>query len=280
MDALMRKSRGKWLLAGIVAVLALAAVLLGGWKSGRFTVGMDAGASVELTASSSGKVLSAAGVNDAGKKLLSGLELAGKPLKEACAEAAGAMAGGGYITADGNAVLLSVNGLTGDGAQKLCSETARGIISAAKERGVDAAVAYHSMRTANAEALALAEEYGVSAGKAGFVQKLSALLPSNNYAALCPLTVNELLLLASASGGKLADKNVTVSGAPSAAVCITGDQALNAVLKAIGVAKADIFGSSAKLALRGGLNYAVTFIYKGRDCDYLVNARTGAVSQA
>ena len=58
------------------------------------------------------------------------------------------MAGGGYITADGNAVLLSVNGLTGDGAQKLCSETARGIISAAKERGVDAAVAYHSMRPA------------------------------------------------------------------------------------------------------------------------------------
>lgn len=187
------------------AIAAAAALVLavGGFAGYQYqfavdtAVSIDVNPSIELEVNRQEKVLRATPLNDDAQTILDGMELEGVNLKTAVSAVIGSMVQNGYFTDEVNSILLSVD--NDDEAKRVAlqEELTQGVNESLQQLSVNGTVFAQSLNS-SAELKALAEQYGISEGKAYWVQMLTAADSTLSADVLAKLSINDLALLAEA----------------------------------------------------------------------------------
>ena len=130
--------------------------------------------------------------------------------------------------------------------------------------------------TESADLNALAQQYGISVGKAALIQEIIAQDSTLTFASLAPLSVNEIALITESR--HLTSQTVTQTGTASTKAYITAEAAKNAALSHAGISESDVAQLEIEFDSEDGLMvYEVEFYAGGSEYDYDIDARTGEV---
>ena len=185
---------------GAAAALVLA---IGGFAGYQYqfavdtAVSIDVNPSIELEVNRQEKVLKANALNEDAKTLLEGMELEGTNLKTAVNAVIGSMVQNGYLTADANSILLTVDNDDEARREALQKELTEGVNNSLEQLSLSGTVFSQSLK-GNDELKALAAQYGISEGKARWIQMLTQADSSLKADVLAELSINDLALLAEA----------------------------------------------------------------------------------
>lgn len=186
-----------------VTALAAACLCLIALAGGTYTfrnskvdsvIGIDVNPSVELSVNRKNRVLQATPLNDDAKAIMQDMDLKGIPLNVAVNAVVGSLVTHGYLADLDNAILVTVSNDSVSKASALRSEVVNDIQSSLKENQVKAVV-YDQQVIEEADVKALADEYGISYGKAYFLKELIDQNPDltmTDMKELAPLTMEQI----------------------------------------------------------------------------------------
>lgn len=263
--------------AALVLVIGLGAGY--GWYSYNNTplaaISLDVNPSIQITVNRNEKVLDVDALNKDAEIVLGDMDLEGSDINVAVNAILGSMLRNGYLTADANTILVSVNSkdaAMGAALQKKLNAEIGKILSGSNFSG-----AVMSQTVTDEETLrSLADEHDISVGKAQLIQKILAADNHYVFADLAKLSVNELKLLTETPNIKLDD--VTTNGQASSTQFIEKDAALNAALAHIGATKDQVRDISVEFDCDDGrMVYEVDFDLGEYDYEFDIDARTGEV---
>lgn len=293
-DAAVQRPHGKLLAfrrraVAVAAVLALVIAVgllsfhFGAQETGTLsgaaiaTVTFDVNPSVELTLDRDERVLEANALNADGETVLSGLELVGTNLKTASSALIGAFLTNGYLNELQNAILVSVAGEDGDALQEELSASVSTLLT---NGGLQGAVLSQSLTEDEARE-ALAEQYGISSGKAALIQVMTAQDASLTFEGLSPLTITELALIAENRGMDLS--SLKTVGEASDEAYLGATAALEAACAAAGTTVDSVFSPEVSLDSEDGvICYRVRFCVEAADTgaveyEFLLDAKDGTI---
>ena len=181
----------------------------------------------------------------------------------------------GYLDDIRNSILVSVaNGDTAK-AESLQQQVSDMINSAVGEGGFEASVLTQTV-TSTSETASLAQQYGISEGKAELILKVVAADPTLTVESLAPLSVNDISLIASSRS--LSDSSVSQTGTASSKAYISVDDAKSAAYAHAGVSASDVtFVKTDFDSEHGVMVYEVEFYAGSVEYEYDINAQTGEV---
>ena len=245
-----RKRRSAW--RGWVAAAAVFfLVILGGGLYATQVPGgvatLDANPSIELTVNKLGRVLSARACNPDAQFVLDGLELRNQSLQTAADAIVANMQANGYVSADANSILVTVE--AGKGDARLCGRLADAVESAQTDCGMESAVLAQVLEDDPALE-AYASAVGVSAGKAMLIRQISAQVQDLTGSELVGLPINDLNILAASNQVELS--GIESIGAASTGVYVPYDKALQAALTCCGLTTDDVTRASMRFTLIAG----------------------------
>ncbi len=134
-------------------------------------VGLDVNPSLELSVNRNEKVLQAKALNEDAEGILDGMDLKNVDLDIAVNALIGSMVRGGYLNELDNAILVTVANDDEEKASALRQDVVVDIETSLEEHEVTAVV-YDQQAPVSDEVEELAKEYGISYGKAYFLQEL------------------------------------------------------------------------------------------------------------
>lgn len=260
----------RWVAAAAVFVLA---VLGGGFYAAQTPGGvatLDANPSIELTVNKLGRVLSVRARNADAQIVLDELELRNQPLQTAADAIVTELRADGYVSADTNSILVTVE--AGKGDARLRDRLAAAVEDAQTDCGLEPAVLAQVLEpdpALEAEAAAM----GVSAGKAMLIRQISAQVEELTDEALAVLPINDLNILAASNRVSLGD--MTSIGAASTGAYIPYDQAMDAALACCGLDADSVTEVSVRFTLIDG-RMVMEFVLSDGEHHYVcsVDART------
>ncbi len=216
--AQLRRMRRRMWTAVLVPAACLCLVVTGG---GMFhfhrqnfqvesVIGIDVNPSVELSINRKERVLDVKALNGDAAAVLEEMDLKGVDLNVAVNAVVGSMVTHGYLDEVDNAILVTVTNDSVSKARQLRASVVEDIAATLRENQV-AAVVYDQQVIADEEISALAEEYGISYGKAYFLKELideNQGLSQEDMAELADMTIEEIagrISQGSLALGELAD---------------------------------------------------------------------------
>lgn len=187
------------MIAAMAAACLCMIILAGGsytYQNGKVdsVIGIDVNPSVELSVNKKNRVLEAAALNEAAAKILQDMDLKGVDLNVAVNAVIGSMVTHGYLDDLDNAILVTVSNDSISKATNLRSQVVSDIQDTLEEKQVKAVV-YDQQVIEEEEVKKLAEEYGISYGKAYFLKELidqNSSLTMEDMKELGPLTMEEI----------------------------------------------------------------------------------------
>ena len=276
-----RKKR-RW--APLAAAAALALVICGGafgitsWRGANTVdsvVMLDVNPSLSMEVSAQERVLSVTPFNQDAETILGDMDLTGTDLDVAVNALIGSMLQNGYLSDLQNAILVSVENQDAARSAQLQQHLTDTINSVFQGGSLDGAVLSQTV-TESADLNALAQQYGISVGKAALIQEVIAQDSTLTFEALAPLSVNEIALITESR--HLASQSVTQTGSASTKAYITAEEARSAALTHAGVSESSVAQMEIEFDSEDGLMvYEVEFYAGGTEYDYDINARTGEV---
>ena len=234
-------------------------------------VSIDVNPSIELEVDADERIIIARALNDDGKKVLSGMKLEGTDLNTGVNAIVGSMLKNGYIDELRNSVLVSVSGDGSIDTAALEAKLMQEVSSALDGAG---AVVAQNLDDIHDDTRKLAERYGISVGKAAFIEKIIELNPTLKVEELAPLSINELCLLANGKeiGGTL------YSGSTSDKAYIGAERAKSIALSHASLAETAVFDLDCELDYEyGRMVYEVDFDANGAEYEYEIDAKSGDI---
>lgn len=234
------------------------------------TIGIDVNPSVELKINSRDKVVSATPLNQDAEIILGDMDLKGTNVTVAANAVIGAMVQSGYIDELKNSVLITVNDASEERAAQLRTQLGDSINAALSEQSITAAV-FSQTAGDDAQVAALADQYGISIGKAYWVSRLAGADSTLSVELLSQLSINDLALLASARN---LNGEVTASGTASDKGYIGSEKATQIALENA----PDATVLSSKLDYEDGrMVYEIELIKDNVKYEFDIDAATGEV---
>ena len=234
-------------------------------------VSIDVNPSIELEVDADERIIIARALNDDGKKVLSGMKLEGTDLNTGVNAIVGSMLKNGYIDDLRNSVLVSVSGDGSIDTAALEAKLMQEVSSALDGAG---AVVAQNLDDIDDDTRKLAERYGISVGKAAFIEKIIELNPTLKVEELASLSINELCLLANGKeiGGTL------YSGSTSDKAYIGAERAKSIALSHASLAETAVFDLDCELDYEyGRMVYEVDFDANGAEYEYEIDAKSGDI---
>lgn len=298
----------RWLPAAAVAA-ALALVLMGGWfglNLGRSAgtvpgtvpgtagttgtsepgtidavtttalaaITFDVNPSVELVVDTDQIVTEAVSLNEDGAAVLGGMELVGTNLETATNALIGSFLTNGYLDELQNAILVSVEGY-GEDTSALEAELSSQVSGLLSNGGLDGAVLSQSI-SADDSLTALAQQYGISTGKAALIQEIVAQDNTLTMDALAQLSITELALIA--DNRNLTVSSVSQTGDANSSSYLDTAAALEAACQQVGISSGDAQSPEVELdGWDGNMIYEVDFCHNGTEYEFDLDAVTGEV---
>ena len=275
------KKKRRWAplaVAAALVVMCCGAFGISSWRGANAVdsvVMLDVNPSLSMTVSSKERVLSVTPFNQDAEVILGDMDLTGTDLDVAVNALIGSMLQNGYLSDIQNAILVSVENQDAAKSAQLQQHLTDTINSVFQGGSLEGAVLSQTV-TESADLNALAQQYGISVGKASLIQEVIAQDSTLTFASLAPLSVNEIALIAESR--HLTTQAVTQTGTASTKAYITAEEAKNAALAHAGIAESSVAQLEIEFDSEDGLMvYEVEFYAGGTEYDYDINARTGEV---
>ena len=277
-----KKKRNPWVMRTVGIAAAVALCVMGGFGAhlygSRFsvasTVSLDVNPSIEIQVNEKEHVLKVDPKNEDGRKVVGDMDFSGSSLDVTVNALIGSMLRNGYLNENANSILISVDSSDEAKGSALRDRLAGEINSLLQTDSFSGAVLSQTV-AADDSLQQLANEYGISLGKAQLIQELTAQNPTYTFNALAGLSINELNLLMTQN---VKPENVASSGTASDKAYIGVEEA-----KAIALAHAKVTAESAvireaKLDTEDGvLVYEIEFTADGYEYEYDIDAAAGSV---
>lgn len=264
----------KWIIgASAAAVIALAAGI--GFAGNQYfsvatVIGIDVNPSIELRINKNDTVVKALALNSDAQIILDEMKLKGVDCDVAVNALIGSMLKHGYIDELKNSILISVDNPDARKSAELEERLMNEINSILSGSSVEPAVMAQSVSD-DASLKNLAEQYGISVGKATLIQKICNADPTKTFESLAGLSVNDLYLIAETKS--ISSEGSVTQGSPSSASYITADEAEQAALSHAGISASDVSFITCELDFDDGIMvYEVEFISGSTEYDYDINA--------
>lgn len=275
------KRKRRWIPAAMAAALVIVCGLSFGavrWQSDHAVdsiVTLDVNPSVSLDVNAKERVLSVTPLNQDATVILGDMDLTGTDLTVAVNALIGSMVQNGYLDELQNSILVTVENDDASRSAQLQQQISSTISGTFQADHLDGAVLTQSL-TADAQLTALAEQYGISLGKAALIQEVISQDSTLTFASLAPLSVNEIALIAQSRS--LTTSSVTQTGSASDKAYITADAARDAAYAHAGVSAGDVAWYETEFDSEDGVMvYEVEFTAGGVEYEYDIDARTGDV---
>lgn len=262
MKAKENKTKPSWVKPLVSAAAAIALLAGGVFGTGYYqranavysVVTLDVNPSIEIKANKDDVVLDVQGLNEDAENLLSkqedeGKKLQGEDLETVAKELASKMAEEGYLTELKNSVLVSVQNQDAEKSGELESLLMEGIKEALAEKGIDGAVLGQTL-TENEDLRALAEELGISFGKAELISSVIENYPDLSYEELAGLSINDLLLIVSEWANSKEGMNLI--GTPSDSEYVNARLAIEDACVNAGLVLGQVLGTEASFSYADG----------------------------
>ncbi len=277
------KKKKAWLRPLIAAAACLCLLLGGGLglKSYRVnhmvdaTVSLDVNPSVELQVNQKERVLNVKALNEDGRIIVGDMDLSGSSLDVAVNALIGSMLQNGYLNELANSILISVDNddlVRGADLQaRLSAEVDRLLQTDSFSASVLSQTVVRS-----SELQQMAEQYGITLGKAQLIQDILSRSTLHTFDELAPLSINELNLLLGKETA--AATQVTVVGTASEKVYIGEAKAKTVALERAGVTESELLLYKIGMDTHNGtMVYDVEFTTDSYEFDCDVNAKTGEI---
>lgn len=280
--AINKPTRRKKLLRRMAGMAAALLLLVGGVSAAGLyrlentavaSVSLDVNPSVEIQVNAKEKVITVNALNEDGEKIIDGMDFSGSSVDVAVNALIGSMLRQGYLSELANSILLSVESPDAGQAaaleEKLCAE----IDNLLQTGGLSGSVLSQRVQ-ADEELTALAQEYGLSLGKAQLIRSIVEQDGRYRFETLAGLTINDLNILS--EGLELG--GVSSTGAPSDNKYIGSAAALHAALEHAGLTPEQISKLKSELDYEdGGMVYELAFEDNENEYAYEIEAITGQI---
>ena len=284
MNTEVKKKRNRFvpIIAAAAAVALICAAGFIGYGFGRNTaptedsvIMLDVNPSVSISVDADEKVLSVTPLNADGSIVIGDMDFTGSSLDVTVNALIGSMLLNGYIDDITNSILVTVE--NGDAARAATlQERVTALVSGAlSSDGLQASVISQTV-SHNDELSALAQQYGISEGKAELIRKVVLLDPTLTFETLAGLSVNDISLIAASRS--LTDSSVTQTGSASDKGYIGEEAAKAAAYAHAGVSAADVSYSYVDYDSENGIMvYEVKFLAGDVEYEYDISALDGAI---
>lgn len=266
-------------LAGMAAALLLVFGGAGFYRGNHAVaarVMLDVNPGIGISVNKNEKVLEVKPYNEDAKTVIGNMDFSGSSLDVTLNALVGSMLRNGYISEDANSILISVDSndrAAGQAMQKRLMNEVSGIMESGNVTG---AVLGQTVKEEDAELEKLAEQYGITVGKAKLIHQITTQNTLYTFADLVPLTINELNLISESGGTKL--ENIESIGTASSSAYIGEERAANAALEHAQVSAENAERIRVELDWeKGVMIYEVDFDAAGFEYEVDVNAETGEV---
>ena len=275
------KKKRRWAplaVAAALVVMCCGAFGISSWRGANAVdsvVMLDVNPSLSMEVSAQERVLSVTPFNQDAEIILGDMDLTDTDLDVAVNALIGSMLQNGYLSDLQNAILVSVENQDAARSAQLQQHLTDTINSVFQGGSLEGAVLSQTV-TESADLNALAQQYGISVGKAALIQEIIAQDSTLTFASLAPLSVNEIALITESR--HLTSQTVTQTGTASTKAYITAEAAKNAALSHAGISESDVAQLEIEFDSEDGLMvYEVEFYAGGSEYDYDIDARTGEV---
>lgn len=277
------KKKNAWLRPLIAAAACLCLLLGGGFglKSYRVnhmvdaTVSLDVNPSVELQVNQKERVLNVKALNEDGRIIVGNMDLSGSSLDVAVNALIGSMLQNGYLNELANSILISVDNDDPVRGADLQARLSAEVDRLLQTDSFSASVLSQTV-VRSSELQQMAEQYGITLGKAQLIQDILSKSTLHTFDELAPLSINELNLLLGKETA--AATQVTVVGTASEKGYIGEEQAKTIALERAGVTENELLFCKVELDTHNGaMVYDVEFTTDSYEFDCDVNAKTGEI---
>lgn len=239
------------------------------------TVSLDVNPSIEITINRNEKVLEVIPLNEDAQLVIGTMDFSGSSLDVTVNALIGSMLRNGYLSDLANSILISVDDPDTQRGKQL-EEKLAGEIDALLHTGTFDGSVLSQTITANTELETLAQQYGITAGKAQLIQQIVAQGTHYTFDALVSLSINELNLIS--ESGSLQLEQVSSTGAASAKAYVGRDSAKALALAHAEVAEEDVLYWECELDYDdGSMVYELEFHTADGHHEYDIDALTGEV---
>ena len=277
------KKKKTWLRPLIAAAACLCLLLGGGFglKSYRVnhmvdaTVSLDVNPSVELQVNQKERVLNVKALNEDGRIIVGDMDLSGSSLDVAVNALIGSMLQNGYLNELANSILISVDNDDPVRGADLQARLSAEVDRLLQTDSFSASVLSQTV-VRSSELQQMAEQYGITLGKAQLIQDILSRSTLHTFDELAPLSINELNLLLGKETA--AATQVTVIGTASEKGYIGEAKAKTVALERAGVTESELLLYKIGLDTHNGtMVYDVEFTTDSYEFDCDVNAKTGEI---
>lgn len=289
-DTEKRKRQLKWgSLAAALALCAGAFIVIGGIlktgsreagtpeasPAGNSVVILDVNPSIALTVNADEKIAAADGLNEDGKAVLRGMDLTEADLTAAVSEIMNSMLQKGYLSDLQNAILVSVED-NDTGKSTELQKRVSSVIAAALQEGNLGGTVFSQTFHVTPELEQLAQNYGISLGKAALIQEAASGAPSLTTDDLALLSIPELELLTRSQDPY--SEILFLQSIAEGRTMISQESAVEIALEHAGVDAVDTDGLKTALDSRDEITvYKVEFHAGEIIYEYDIDAHTGRV---
>ena len=277
------KKKNAWLRPLIAAAACLCLLLGGGFglKSYRVnhmvdaTVSLDVNPSVELQVNQKERVLNVKAMNEDGRIIVGDMDLSGSSLDVAVNALIGSMLQNGYLNELANSILISVDNDDPVRGADLQARLSAEVDRLLQTDSFSASVLSQTV-VRSSELQQMAEQYGITLGKAQLIQDILSRSTLHTFDELAPLSINELNLLLGKETA--AATQVTVVGTASEKGYIGEAKAKTVALERAGVTESELLLYKIGMDTHNGtMVYDVEFTTDSYEFDCDVNAKTGEI---
>ena len=278
-----QKKNKQWIrrLAAAAAVLAVVVGAFAGltvYKANyaiASTVSLDVNPSIEIQINEKERVLAVHALNNDAEIVIGQMEFEGSSLEITVNALIGSLLKNGYLSELSNSILISVDHSNEEKSVRLKEKLTQEVHALLQTDTFSGAVLSQTV-SSDSQLQTLAQEYGITAGKAQLIQQIITLEPTYSFNNLVPLSINELNLLLS-SGQTIPQSIDSVGNASTKNYIGTQKAQENALLHA-GI-QADVAREfRIKLDCEDGLMvYEIDFKADGFAYEYEIEARTGDI---
>ena len=276
-----KRRRNRWIAAAAAVILlfggAFGGMRIAGSRRVDAVVAMDVNPSIEIEVNKNERVLAVRAVNADAEEILDGMDLLDTDLKVAINALVGSMLKKGYIDERANSVLISVESDDAARSAALRAQISEEITALLGASALEASILSQNVDAeADAALAALADQYGISTGKAKLIQEIIAAHPLLQFENLAGLSINDLKLLAEKNDTVLQD--IETTGSASEKAYIGKDAACDIAFAHAGVTADNVRKLETELDLDNGVMvYEVEFVCDGLEYDYEIEAKTGKI---
>lgn len=281
---MMTTTKNKTWTTELIAAAACLCLLIGGaigLQSYRVShtvdavVSLDVNPSVEIQVNKKDRVMAVNPLNEDGRTIVGEMDFSGSSLDVAVNALIGSMLQNGYLNELANSILISVDNddpVRGAALQQRLTEKVNKLLQTDTFTG-----AVLSQTVSKDEELRqMAEQYGITQGKAQLIREIMAGNTLHTFAELAPLTINELTLLLRTEAS--APTHVEITGTASDKAYIGEAKAKEIALQKAGVSADGLVKYEIELDTEDGMMiYDVEFTAGSYEYDCEINAKTGAV---